>query len=218
MASPVVAGAAALLLQARPDLNPDQVKALLTSNVNATADRRGRARHLRGADAPRSAPAPTRASSPNPTVAAALVEAGIDPTRATWTQGHVDPATWTKATWTKATWTKATWTGGVAAPWATATWTCDLRRACDGDASRPSRLEQIDLEQVHLEQVHLEPQHVVEHSNGDLRPRHLGRQAAPAKQHPARAALGRSRRVNRLDDVASMRPQRPITEAMGIAR
>ena len=30
MASPVVAGAAALLLQARPDLNPDQVKALLT--------------------------------------------------------------------------------------------------------------------------------------------------------------------------------------------
>ena len=37
MAAPVVAGAAALLLQARPDLNPDQVKALLTQNVNATA-------------------------------------------------------------------------------------------------------------------------------------------------------------------------------------
>ena len=39
MAAPVVAGAAALLLQARPDLNPDQVKALLTGNTNATADR-----------------------------------------------------------------------------------------------------------------------------------------------------------------------------------
>ena len=31
MAAPVVAGAAALLLQARPDLNPDEVKALLTA-------------------------------------------------------------------------------------------------------------------------------------------------------------------------------------------
>ena len=30
MAAPVVAGAAALLLQARPELNPDEVKALLT--------------------------------------------------------------------------------------------------------------------------------------------------------------------------------------------
>ena len=38
MAAPVVAGAAALLLQARPELNPDQVKELLTANVNPTAD------------------------------------------------------------------------------------------------------------------------------------------------------------------------------------
>jgi serine protease AprX len=37
MAAPVVAGAAALLLQARPDLNPDQVKALLTANTSLTA-------------------------------------------------------------------------------------------------------------------------------------------------------------------------------------
>ncbi len=35
MAAPVVAGAAALLLQARPDLNPDEVKALLTANTSA---------------------------------------------------------------------------------------------------------------------------------------------------------------------------------------
>ena len=34
MAAPVVAGAAALLLQARPDLNPDQIKGLLTANTN----------------------------------------------------------------------------------------------------------------------------------------------------------------------------------------
>ncbi len=34
MAAPVVAGAAALLLQARSDLNPDQVKGLLTAKTN----------------------------------------------------------------------------------------------------------------------------------------------------------------------------------------
>jgi serine protease AprX len=34
MSAPVVAGAAALLLQARPDLNPDQIKGLLTANTN----------------------------------------------------------------------------------------------------------------------------------------------------------------------------------------
>ena len=39
MAAPVVSGAAALLLQARPELNPDEVKALLTGNTNPTAGR-----------------------------------------------------------------------------------------------------------------------------------------------------------------------------------
>jgi serine protease AprX len=36
MSAPVVTGAVALLLQARPDLNPDEVKALLTENSSAT--------------------------------------------------------------------------------------------------------------------------------------------------------------------------------------
>ena len=38
-AAPVVSGAAALLLQARPELNPDEVKALLTAHTNPTAAR-----------------------------------------------------------------------------------------------------------------------------------------------------------------------------------
>jgi serine protease AprX len=65
---------------------------------------------------------------PNQLVEQALVEAGVDPTRASWTKATWTKATWTKATWTKATWTKATWTAaesGIAAPWAKATWTCD---------------------------------------------------------------------------------------------
>ena len=44
MAAPVVAGAAALLLQARPELNPDQVKALLTENRRGAHGRSASAR------------------------------------------------------------------------------------------------------------------------------------------------------------------------------
>ena len=61
-AAPVVAGAAALLLQARPELNPDEVKALLTDHTNQTAGRRPspRARRRSGSGRPttsRSSPA-----------------------------------------------------------------------------------------------------------------------------------------------------------------
>ena len=110
MAAPVVAGAAALVLQARPDLSPDQVKAVLTENVSRTAD--GQAElNIPAALAAR----PGRANvglTPNTVVKEALVSAGVDPTRATWT----------RATWTRATWTAAA--HGTAAPWARATWTC----------------------------------------------------------------------------------------------
>jgi serine protease AprX len=64
---------------------------------------------------------------PNEEVEQALVAAGVDPTRATWTRATWTRATWTRATWTRATWTRATWTAaasGIAAPWARATWTC----------------------------------------------------------------------------------------------
>jgi serine protease AprX len=125
MAAPVVAGAAALVLQARPDLNPDQVKALLTQNVNRTAD--GNA-ELNIPAALTAQPGQANVGlTPNTVVQDAMVEAGIDPTRATWTRATWTRATWTRATWTRATWTRATWTAGAqgtTAPWARATWTC----------------------------------------------------------------------------------------------
>jgi len=126
MAAPVVAGAAALLLQARPELNPDQVKELLTANVNPTAD------GARQIDVSKALVAPVgrganQGSVPAPAVKAVLLAVGLDPTRATWTKATWTKATWTQATWTKATWTKATWTGNSDpknAQWAKATWTC----------------------------------------------------------------------------------------------
>src|SRR5262249_41064944 len=111
MAAPVVSGAAALLLQARPDLTPDPVKSLLTSTT------------------PNSGKAPTGTIAvdkaynakpgtanqglvPNPEVAGLLVDvaANADLTRASWTRASWTRASWTRASWTRASWTRASWT------------------------------------------------------------------------------------------------------------
>jgi serine protease AprX len=134
MASPVVAGAAALILQARPDLNPDQVKGLLTTVTNPTAGGVAELDVARALHAPVDRGA-NQGTVPNPQVAAVLVEAGVDPTRASWTKASWTKASWTTASWTKASWTKASWTGGVAAPWAKATWTCDACSTADDAAA-----------------------------------------------------------------------------------
>ena len=77
---------------------------------------------------------------PNRLVEDALVAAGVDPTRATWTRMTWTRMTWTRMTWTRMTWTRMTWTAtadDIAAPWARTTWTCD---ACAGgdDAVTPT--------------------------------------------------------------------------------
>jgi serine protease AprX len=81
---------------------------------------------------------------PNQAVEQALVAAGVDPTRASWTKASWTKASWTKASWTKASWTKASWTkaswtaDGIAAPWADATWTCD---SCASGAAGADRTQ-----------------------------------------------------------------------------
>jgi serine protease AprX len=78
---------------------------------------------------------------PNEAVEQALVAAGIDPTRSTWTRSTWTRSTWTRSTWTRSTWTRSTWTAGQAgsaAPWARSTWTCAT--CTSGDAGvEPAR-------------------------------------------------------------------------------
>lgn len=139
MAAPVVAGAAALVLQAHPELNPDQVKELLTGRVTPTAA--GGELNIPAALGATPGKGANQGLPPNASVAAALTLAGIDPTRATWTKATWTKATWTRATWTRATWTKATWTAGASgttAPWARATWTCAECESA-GDGVDPTR-------------------------------------------------------------------------------
>jgi serine protease AprX len=67
---------------------------------------------------------------PNHLVEQVLVDAGVDPTRATWTRAQWTRAQWTRAQWTRAQWTRAQWTRAqwttesIVAPWARTTWTC----------------------------------------------------------------------------------------------
>ena len=74
---------------------------------------------------------------PSEAVEAALVAAGIDPTRATWSRATWSRATWSRATWSRATWSRATWSRAtwsteLVAPWARSTWTCST--CTSGDA------------------------------------------------------------------------------------
>jgi serine protease AprX len=73
---------------------------------------------------------------PNEAVEEALVAAGIDPTRSSWTRSSWTRSSWTRSSWTRSSWTRSSWTAaepGIAAPWARATWTCAT--CTSGDAA-----------------------------------------------------------------------------------
>ncbi|HEX5901436.1 MAG TPA: ice-binding family protein [Solirubrobacteraceae bacterium] len=79
---------------------------------------------------------------PNEAVEDALVAAGIDPTRSSWTRSSWTRSSWTRSSWTRSSWTRSSWTDaepGIVAPWARATWTCDT--CASGDSGvEPARL------------------------------------------------------------------------------
>jgi serine protease AprX len=138
-AAAVTSGAAALLLQARPGLTPDQVKHLLTSGASSiaglSASEQGAGRlnvaAALSADpgaAVRQQPIATGLGSIEASRGGRNVEADcgedgtvelitgeIDVRCETW-----DPQAWTGGAWTGAAWTGGAWTGGA---WTGAAWT-----------------------------------------------------------------------------------------------
>jgi serine protease AprX len=143
-AAAVTSGSAALLLQARPGLTPDQVKYLLTSAANPLADRstdeQGAGRlNVAGvltADAGpavRQTPVATGLGSIEQSRGGRDVETDCDGDGTTeLIQGEIDVrceawdgAAWTGAAWTGAAWTGAAWTGAAwtGAAWTGAAWT-----------------------------------------------------------------------------------------------
>jgi serine protease AprX len=148
-AAAVTSGAAALLLQARPALTPDQVKALLTRTARPIAWALPVAQGAGVLDVAAAAalPVPSDATqSWTPSTGLGSLDAARGTQRvaingqlisgevtvtgaawnpamwngARWTGGSWNGASWTGASWTGASWTGASWTG---ASWTGARWT-----------------------------------------------------------------------------------------------
>jgi serine protease AprX len=120
MAAPMVAGVAALLLQAKPTLTPNQVK----NRLLATAQRLSSSVGM-GAGEVNAAAAVASAStaSANGNLAwAASIQPGNPAANwgsASWGSASWGSTTWTAASWGSASWGSTTWT---AASWGSASW------------------------------------------------------------------------------------------------
>ncbi|MCW2605921.1 MAG: peptidase and in kexin sedolisin [Frankiales bacterium] len=148
----VVSGAAALLLEQRPGLTPDQLKALLTTT---SASVRGNTLRQLDVAAALGAPTPSKVQTLKQMTGRGTLEGTrgdshvvqngveLDGERdifgrpfdsaawsdaaskgATWSNGTWNGATWSGATWSGATWSGATWSGATwsGATWSGATW------------------------------------------------------------------------------------------------
>jgi serine protease AprX len=133
-ATAVVSGIAALLLQQRPNLRPDQVKALLRSGAARVAAE-GDAVAAQGAgavNAARSAGLATPSASeatqafPRAVLDRSLVKLDKALTRllarmtgSTWSGSTWSGSTWSGSTWSGSTWSGSTWSGST---WSGSTW------------------------------------------------------------------------------------------------
>jgi serine protease AprX len=147
-AAAITSGVVALLLKARPDLTPDQVKAILKGTASPIGGKSG---NDQGAGrislaAALATPAPANAAQtfsgsglgsieqsrggrnvdvvcPNGTMKSIIGE--IDVRCEAWNGASWTGASWTGASWTGASWTGASWTGAswTGASWTGASWT-----------------------------------------------------------------------------------------------
>ena len=119
-AAAVVSGGVALLLEARPDLTPDQVKALLTTTAEPL---KGKKESVQGhglvqLDAALDAPTPdaiqthTRATAkPDDGASAEVSFAGSSWTGSAWSGSSWTGSAWSGSAWTGSAWSGSAWSG-----------------------------------------------------------------------------------------------------------
>jgi len=123
MAAPIVSGAAALLLQAHPNLTPNQVKYRLMATAQHVASTVGVGA---GEVNVAAAVANTSTASANSSIAPAISIQPGNPA-ANWASASWGSASWGSASWGSASWGSASW-GSVSwgsASWGSASWGSD---------------------------------------------------------------------------------------------
>ena len=113
-AAAIVSGAAALLLSQRPNLTPDQVKALLVGNTspirgNALLTGSGELNLASVLNAP--VPTPNAAAQNWPTSNGGRSNGRFSSDGASWSGASWSGASWSGASWSGASWSGASWSG-----------------------------------------------------------------------------------------------------------
>ena len=132
-AAAIVSGAAALLLQQRPHLTPDQVKRILTGSARRlpAADRVHQGAGLLDVAAAAAAPTPSKKRQPHAystglgSLDAARGSVRVhDGTTALSGEQDIFGTPWDGASWSGASWSGASWSGGVwnGSTWSGASW------------------------------------------------------------------------------------------------
>jgi serine protease AprX len=107
MAAPVVSGAAALLLETDPSLNPDQVKSRLMSTATQLSSSTG------------TGAGEVNVYAASQSSSTATANTGLAPSAALTVSGGTTFSTWTSASWGSASWGSASW---GSASWGSASW------------------------------------------------------------------------------------------------
>jgi serine protease AprX len=131
-AAAIVSGAAALLLSQRPNLTPDQVKAMLVGNTSAihgtpalTGSGELNLASVLNAPAPnavQSWPTSTGGHSHDRFSSDGASWSGASWSGASWSGASWSGASWSGASWSGASWSGASWSG---ASWSGASWSAD---------------------------------------------------------------------------------------------
>jgi serine protease AprX len=183
-AAAVVSGAAAVLLQQRPGLTPDQVKALLTSSARrlSGADPDAQGAGMLDVAAATATPTPAATQSWPRSLGTGSLElargsahVAVNGTTVTgeqsvfltawdavgWTTALLGGTTWSGGSWSGNTWTGNTWTGGswLGNTWTGNTWTGQHRGP--GNTWTGQHLDRQHVDREHLDRQHLDRQHVV---------------------------------------------------------